>query len=101
MLVKMAIREMLKIDLDKNKQPDVIQALDGLDAALDGAGSFLAKLDEGDWSKLLTTANNHMGGKFTRDEIALGAKQLATLPPALAALDLVIEGIAGELKKKK
>lgn len=100
MLVGMALKELLKVDLDKDKEPDAVEALEALDKGLDAAAGFLSKFNEGDLVNILNLLNNAIGGKLSQKEVADGAHELASLGPKLKAFDVIVEAAAKELEKR-
>lgn len=98
---KMAKEELLKVDLDHNKVPDVFQALDGAEAGLDGLAGFLDGITPYEAENMLRALNMLRVSENRKSdaEIKEIAAKVVLIGPGLKAAKAALEKVEAELKK--
>lgn len=95
---QMLINELKKVDIDHDGRPDVVEALDAVEAGCLALAKLTERFDAHDYSLLLHALNNVAGKKLSDAEIVEGSKALAALPAGLKSLNAILEGAEKELK---
>lgn len=99
--VKMVKRELLRIDVNKDENPDVFQALDGAEAGLAALSSFFDKFDVYEILDLLKFLNSYRkpGRRLSDEDLLTLAGKVALVAPGLIAAKAALEKFEEELRK--
>jgi hypothetical protein len=99
--VKFAKNQLVKMDLNRDKIPDVYQALDAAEAGFEALAKFLDDIDQVEIEVILNTLNTFR--KPDKQKNALELKAIAVglvqIPNALRQAKAALEGAEAELKK--
>lgn len=103
-LVSMAIdgvkKDLKKIDKNKNGKPDVIEALDKAEAALEKVEKYASKVQPAHVVALLTVANRTVHPPiFSEEELKDFAEGICQIDEAAAVIKAALETIESNLVK--
>lgn len=100
--VQMAKKELLKVDIDRDKKPDVFEALDAAEAGLEGLAAFFDGLDAEEAFGVLKALNQFRkpAGQKSDAELSSLAHKVVAVPKALRAAKAALESAEAELGKK-
>lgn len=98
--VKLAKAELKKVDLNQDKIPDVYQALDAAEAALNKLADFFADLDAAELVAMLQLLNSlrREDRRRSLEELKALAAQLLLIPSALRQAASFLEQVEHGLK---
>lgn len=100
--VELAKKEVMKLDLNKDGKPDVIQALDGFQSACDQIAPFVARLDHHDVLTLIKAGINLLPkDKFPEADAEAFAIGTMNALRQFGKLKTFSEGVEADLTKKK
>lgn len=99
--VKAIKSELLKVDLDHNKVPDVFQALDAAEAGCDALAEMFADLDPAEAEGMLNAINMFRVSTKRKSgaQIKAAAAKVVLIVPALKTARAALDKTEAELKK--
>lgn len=99
--VKIAKAELLKVDFDKDKMPDVLEALDAAEAGCEVLADFIDDIQFDEAVNVLVALNGfrNPANRKSQAQIEAAAAGLVAIPEALRKLKELLEKGEAELKK--
>jgi hypothetical protein len=99
--IKAAKDELLKLDFDKDKVPDVIEALDAAEVGCDALADFVDNIQFDEAVGVLKALNGfrNSANQKSQAQIEAAAAGLVAIPGAIRKLKELLEKAEAELKK--